>query len=278
MKKSLFQVLFTCTTLLLFPSCSTRGQNNNPATQKASESKTEDFRDQIRKLISEGKTEEALRHWVETGNSSAILLQKRFDAAKDQYSKGLIDYSEWARIQAQINYALLETGSEAVTDTNAEKVPDVKTAISSDTILYLVSEGNTADALQLLTEAGFEDALLQVARFEASKKQFSMGLINYDEWSRIQAQINSAILEMTPSDAKATNNVVIPRDHIIKLVEAGKLEDALRLLFPAKPDESTLILARLKTAQKYHKIGTVDSPSLNQIKTQIAMAILEMSQ
>ena len=277
MKKHLFKVLFICATLLQFPSCSTRGQNNNPTTQKASDLKTEDFRDQIRHLISEGKTDAALRLYVEAGDARAILLQKQFDEAKGHYSKGLIDYSEWASVQAQINYALLETGPVAETGKNTINAPKTKTAISRDTIIFLVSEGNTTDALQLLIDAGFEDALLQVARFNASKKQFSKGLINYEEWSLTQAQINSAILEMTPSHTKAEKSLVIPQGRITKLVEAGKLEDALRLLFPAKPDDSALMLARLKSAQEYYTMGTIDSASLKQIKSLITLAILEIS-
>jgi hypothetical protein len=62
---------------------------------------------QIQELISLGKTEEALE-LLEQLTNDAILLQSRFNGAKKQYGMGLIDFSEWSRIQAQINYAALE--------------------------------------------------------------------------------------------------------------------------------------------------------------------------
>jgi hypothetical protein len=61
----------------------------------------------IQELISLGKTEEALEQ-LEQLTSDAVLLQARYNGAKKQYSMGLIDFSEWSRTQAQINYAALE--------------------------------------------------------------------------------------------------------------------------------------------------------------------------
>ena len=62
---------------------------------------------QIQELISLGKTEEALE-LLEQLTTDAVLLQSRFNGAKRQYSMGMIDFSEWSRTQAQINYAALE--------------------------------------------------------------------------------------------------------------------------------------------------------------------------
>jgi len=66
-----------------------------------------DKKAQIQELISLGKTEEALE-LLEQLTSDAVLLQSRFNGAKRQYSMGMIDFSEWSRTQAQINYAALE--------------------------------------------------------------------------------------------------------------------------------------------------------------------------
>ncbi|MDO8365207.1 MAG: CHAT domain-containing protein [Saprospiraceae bacterium] len=66
-----------------------------------------DKKAQIQELISLGKTEEALE-LLEELTSDAVLLQSRFNGAKRQYSMGMIDFSEWSRTQAQINYAALE--------------------------------------------------------------------------------------------------------------------------------------------------------------------------
>ncbi len=66
-----------------------------------------DTKAQIQELISLGKTEEALELLSQL-STDAVLLQSRFNGAKRQYSMGLIDFSEWSRTQAQINYAALE--------------------------------------------------------------------------------------------------------------------------------------------------------------------------
>jgi len=65
------------------------------------------MKEQIQELISLGKTEEALE-LLEQLTTDAVLLQSRYNGAKRQYSMGMIDFSEWSRTQAQINYAALE--------------------------------------------------------------------------------------------------------------------------------------------------------------------------
>ncbi len=66
-----------------------------------------DTKAQIQELISLGKTEEALQ-LLESLTSDAVLLQARFNGGKKQYNMGLIDFSEWSRMQANVNYAALE--------------------------------------------------------------------------------------------------------------------------------------------------------------------------
>ncbi|MCB9330836.1 MAG: hypothetical protein H6574_07120 [Lewinellaceae bacterium] len=63
--------------------------------------------EQIQQLIADGSTEEALALLAQQ-SSDALLLQARYNAGKKQYNMGLIEFSEWQRTQAQINYAALE--------------------------------------------------------------------------------------------------------------------------------------------------------------------------
>lgn len=65
------------------------------------------MKEQIQQLIATGQTEEALQLLVKT-MPDAILLQARYNQGKKQYNMGLIEFGEWSRIQAQINYAALE--------------------------------------------------------------------------------------------------------------------------------------------------------------------------
>ena len=65
------------------------------------------MREQIQQLIAEGRTEEALE-LLEKTTQDAVLLKARYNNGKKQYNMGLIDFSEWNRVQNQVNYAALE--------------------------------------------------------------------------------------------------------------------------------------------------------------------------
>lgn len=65
------------------------------------------MKEQIQQLIAEGRTEEALALLAQH-SSDALLLQARYNNGKKQYNMGLIEFNEWQRTQAQINYAALE--------------------------------------------------------------------------------------------------------------------------------------------------------------------------
>lgn len=82
-----------------------------------------DIKSQIQEFISLGKTEEALA-LLEQLTTDAVLLQSRYNGAKRQYSMGLIDFSEWSRTQAQINYSALEM-MNAARSSGAPAVPKV---------------------------------------------------------------------------------------------------------------------------------------------------------
>ena len=72
------------------------------------------MKEQIQQLIATGQTEEALQLLVKSA-PDAILLQARYNQGKKQYNMGLIEFGEWSRIQAQINYAALELAGSAKT-------------------------------------------------------------------------------------------------------------------------------------------------------------------
>jgi hypothetical protein len=70
------------------------------------------MKEQIQALVAQGRTEDALK-LLATVNQDAILLQARFKAAQKQNNMGLIDFSEWSRVQNQINFALLDLAGNA---------------------------------------------------------------------------------------------------------------------------------------------------------------------
>jgi hypothetical protein len=62
---------------------------------------------EVQGMIALGQTEEALALLAASNVTEAILQQGRYANARKQYGIGVIDYSEWNRIQSQINYALI---------------------------------------------------------------------------------------------------------------------------------------------------------------------------
>jgi len=58
-----------------------------------------------------------------------------------------------------------------------------------------IAQGKTEDALDLLAQITTDAVLLQ-SRFNGAKRQWNMGMIDHNEWTRTQNQINHAILEM----------------------------------------------------------------------------------
>jgi len=95
-----------------------------------------------------------------------------------------------------------EAAPEATESGTGEKQP---LTITKEQIQQLIATGQTEDALQLLAQATLDATLLQ-ARYSQGKKQFNMALIDFGEWSRIQAQINYAVLELAGSMKTSASN------------------------------------------------------------------------
>lgn len=63
--------------------------------------------EEIRKLIGDGRTEEALT-LLEQTNSEAVLLRGRYNNGKKQYNNGQISPEEWFRIQNSVNASIFD--------------------------------------------------------------------------------------------------------------------------------------------------------------------------
>ncbi len=68
------------------------------------------MKQQIQQLVAAGRTDEALQLLAKAlpDSNEVLLLMGRYNSEKKKSMQGLIDNSDWARAQAQINYALLE--------------------------------------------------------------------------------------------------------------------------------------------------------------------------
>ena len=74
----------------------------------------------IQTLVASGRTDEALALMSLNREDDAVLLHARFANAKKQYNIGLIDFTEWQRIQNQVNFALLDMASTDSTNANPQ--------------------------------------------------------------------------------------------------------------------------------------------------------------
>jgi hypothetical protein len=66
---------------------------------------------------------------------------------------------------------------------------------TKETIQSLIANGQTEEALVLVTQVS-DDAILLQARYSNGKKQYNMGLVDFGEWQRIQNQVNFALLDL----------------------------------------------------------------------------------
>lgn len=72
----------------------------------------------IQQLIANNQTLDALTLLLQT-NSDAQLLMARYNGGKKNFALGTIDFGEWQRIQAQVNYAVLELAPKTHVTINA---------------------------------------------------------------------------------------------------------------------------------------------------------------
>lgn len=78
------------------------------------------MKEQIRNLIASGNTEKALE-LLASIDREALLLQAQLNIGKKNYNMGLVEHSEWQRIQTKINFAALDL---------ADKLPNEPTSQS----------------------------------------------------------------------------------------------------------------------------------------------------
>lgn len=70
------------------------------------------MKEQIQQLIANGQTKEALNLLTQI-SGDALLLQAQYNNGEKQFNLGLIEFSEWGRIQARVNFAALELAAKS---------------------------------------------------------------------------------------------------------------------------------------------------------------------
>ena len=72
------------------------------------------MKEQIQQLIAAGQTKDALELLVKM-NPDALLLQAQYNNGEKQFNLGLVEFSEWQRIQSRVNFAALEMAGKGTT-------------------------------------------------------------------------------------------------------------------------------------------------------------------
>ncbi|GEM_PF-494486 len=96
---------------------------------------------QIQKMIADGQTE-ALLNQLDQGNADVILLKAQYMEGKKQIDMGLIEFAEWQRTLARINYALLEMADSSL--------GEGKLNTSSTTVGFEMNRGGQKEILKLV--------------------------------------------------------------------------------------------------------------------------------
>lgn len=102
------------------------------------------MKEQIKQLIASGNFKEALSLLVQL-DSDALLLQAQYNNGEKQFNLGLIDFSEWGRIQARVNYAALEMVSRASVVSRPEAI-DPATGMPSPEIFLIYNQKDVKEA------------------------------------------------------------------------------------------------------------------------------------
>lgn len=111
------------------------------------------MKEQIQQLIAAGQTKEALQLLVQI-NGDALLLQAQYNNGEKQFNLGLIDFGEWQRIQARVNFAALEMAGKGGTNLPvADHAPkQTVTGISSVFISYNHDDREHVDRIKTSLE------------------------------------------------------------------------------------------------------------------------------
>jgi hypothetical protein len=147
--------------------------------------------------------------------------------------------------------ALLGIKNELVTDDDETTSEATVVLAPYNQISAFVGEGNTKEALQLLTECqGHEDYALKLLqeRFDSNEEHYNAKRIDFEEYRITLAQINYALLQMMPQNDKKMEKISPERIH--KLLKKDKIKEALDVLAQANYEDVVMLKAGFTLAQK----------------------------
>lgn len=145
----------------------------------------------------------------------------------------------------------------------------------------LIAEGKTAEALLLLFEAGYQEAIPLKAQLDTANAQFEGKRIGFEAWSLIQNRINYAILQefrpnsVTPKKIKTEKPGPAPHAKIRALIAQNQTAEAIELCRNLG-EHYILLKARFVNLKKYVNLDLVPFSVAAEIQTHINEAVLKI--
>ncbi len=121
------------------------------------------MKEQIQQLIANGQIKDALNILVRL-NSDAVLLQAQYNSGEKQFNLGLLDFSDWQRIQARVIFAALEMAGKAVPSRPEKTNP--ATGAPTPEIFLVYNEGDIETA-QMIKKYFSRHGILSINDFSS---------------------------------------------------------------------------------------------------------------
>jgi hypothetical protein len=166
----------------------------------------------IQQMVALGQTEDALALFARL-SADAILLQGQFNTGKKQYGIGVIDFTEWSRIQSRINYAIIEA-------LNMVKTPS--TAPSTETHL---SQGGTSAQTDRSVPSAAEPQGPRVFISYSHKDMHVMRSVKrYLEDNGIHSQVDLTDLSVGAEIQAFVDKALRDNDFVVSIISRDSLE------------------------------------------------------
>ena len=140
-----------------------------------------------------------------------------------------------------------------------------------------IAQGNIAEAIHMLTQTGSDVAAVLQEKFMEAGQQRTLGLIGPEEWSRIQTQLCTAILELDWMTETGTSRTFTSVDKtlLLQLLEQRQTEQAL-VLCTDMGDDFLLLQMQLNLARNQSARSLMESEYWEVTKSKVNYALQEL--
>lgn len=244
----------------------------------------------IQDLILRGETAEALHLLNQSEKSQdTILLLSRFNRQQKVFEEKKCTFEEWAMVQSQINYAILQLFVDPQPAQKKTVVQTTATAGNAKTepspaqiaqIREMLANNQSEEAIELLSQYNLPEVNLIQQRFLEIKTFMARGIIRINTWSEEMAKLQYALLDLLDQFPSKGSNIAflstqepVDLEIIRKLLEKGSLAEAL-LVCKLKNNTFILLNSRFIRIQENFDKGLIKKETYEENIEQLKMAVL----